>query len=147
MDPTALKLDDEQDVEALEEDGVDREEVALEDGRRLPAQKLRPARLEPPRRRLDPRFAQNRPDRARRDPDAEPNELSLDPSVPPARVLARQAHDQLADVDRSFGTPGAPLRMDGHRSNSLGAAPELEFEAPDAHAVAGAAVVDPPRLA
>jgi hypothetical protein len=54
VDATALKLDEEEDVETLQEDGVDGEEVALEDARRLPVQKLRPTRLQPPRRRLDP---------------------------------------------------------------------------------------------
>jgi hypothetical protein len=48
MHATALKLDHEQDEETLEKDAVDREEVALEDARRLPAQNS--ARLESSRR-------------------------------------------------------------------------------------------------
>src|SRR6266536_5850352 len=49
VDATGRELDEEQDVEALEEERVDGEEVALEDARRLRPQKLRPARLLPPR--------------------------------------------------------------------------------------------------
>jgi hypothetical protein len=66
------ELDEEQDVEPLREHGVDGEEVALEDARRLLAQELRPANREAPRCRLDPRLLQDRPDGARRELDTSP---------------------------------------------------------------------------
>src|SRR6266487_1830604 len=47
MHATGRELDDEQHVEALQEQRVDGEEVALEDARRLLAQELCPARLKP----------------------------------------------------------------------------------------------------
>ena len=49
-----LQLDEEQEVEPLQKERVDREEVALEDARRLPAKKLRPACLQTLWRRPDP---------------------------------------------------------------------------------------------
>src|SRR5262249_60120642 len=76
------QLHEEQDVEALQEERVDGEEVTLEDARRLRPQELTPALLEAPRRRLDPRLPQDRPDRARRQFDPEPDQLALDASYP-----------------------------------------------------------------
>jgi hypothetical protein len=107
----ARKLDEEQDVEALQEQRVDGKEIALDDARRLAAQKLPPARFEPPRRRLDARLAQDRPDGARRDPDAQPDQLALDAAVSPPWVLARQPQHQLAHTDRRLRTARAPVRI------------------------------------
>src|SRR6266508_362139 len=111
MDATSRQLHEEQDVEPLEEDGVDGEEVALENARRLLPKELRPTRLRPPRGRLDPCLAQDRPDRARRELNAEPHQFALDPSVPPARVLARKPNDKLADLGRRRGSAGPPTRI------------------------------------
>jgi hypothetical protein len=76
VNPASRQLDEEQDVEALEEDRVDGQEVALEDARCLLTKKLRPARLMAQWRRLDPRLPENRPDCARRDLDPEPDQLT-----------------------------------------------------------------------
>jgi Alpha/beta hydrolase family len=84
------QLNEEQDVETLPEEGVDGEEVALENARRLLAEKLRPARLDALRCRLDLRLFEDRPDSARRQPDAERGQFALNPPIAPARVLARQ---------------------------------------------------------
>ena len=54
-DAPGSELDEEEHVEAPEEQGVDGEEIALEDARRLLAQKLRPGLLQPSRCGLDPR--------------------------------------------------------------------------------------------
>jgi hypothetical protein len=89
------ELDEEQHVEALQEQGVDGEEVALEDARRLSPQKLAPALLESLRSRLDPCFPEDRPYGAGGELDLEPDQLTLDPPVPPARVLPRQPHHEL----------------------------------------------------
>jgi hypothetical protein len=91
----ARKLDEEEDLETPQEHRVDGKEVALDDARRLPAEKLPPAGVEPPRRRLDARLAQNRPDGAGREPDPEPDKLTLDPPIPPAGILASQPQHQL----------------------------------------------------
>src|SRR5262249_24655893 len=64
-DAPGPELNEEQHVEALQEERVDGEEVALQDGRRLLAQELRPTRIEPLRCWLDPCLPQDRPDRAR----------------------------------------------------------------------------------
>jgi hypothetical protein len=53
----------------------------------------------------------DRPDSARRQPDAEPEEFALDPPVAPARVLAREAHDELTDVSGGRGPTGAAVRI------------------------------------
>src|SRR5215218_2255152 len=111
MDAPALKLDEKQDVEALQEHRVDGEEVTLQDARRLPAQELSPAGVESPRRRLDPLAPEDFPDRAGRDPDAEPDQLALDAAVSPAWILARQAHNQLTHRGSRLGTTGAPMRI------------------------------------
>src|SRR5206468_4251392 len=54
VDTPGRKLDEEQHIEALQEERVDGEEVALQDARRLSPQKLAPVLLEPPRCGLDP---------------------------------------------------------------------------------------------
>jgi hypothetical protein len=53
-DASGLELDEEQDIEAPQEERVDREEVALQDTPGLLTEERRPALLEAPRRRLDP---------------------------------------------------------------------------------------------
>src|SRR5919204_3372084 len=89
MHATGRELDEEQDVEALQEERVDGEEIALEDARRLLAQKLRPTDFLPLRRRLDPFLLEDRPDRAGGELDAEPDQLALDPPVPPQPGFSR----------------------------------------------------------
>src|SRR6266487_1404100 len=81
---------EEQHVEALQEERVDGEEVALEDARRLLAKKLRPARLQTLRCRLDASLFENRPDGGRRQLDPEADKFALDPPVAPARILPCQ---------------------------------------------------------
>ena len=60
------------------------------------AQELAPARPGAPRRRLEPSCEQQPADRARRDAEAELEQLAGDPPVAPARILARQPQHQLA---------------------------------------------------
>src|SRR5215212_2968800 len=109
VDASGRELDEEQDVEAFEEERFDGEEVAFEDARRLLTEELRPARLDPPRRRLDPGLLQDRPDRARRQRDPEPYQLALHPPVPPARVLAREPHHELAYLRSRRRPPRRPV--------------------------------------
>src|SRR6266542_2361140 len=118
-DASGRELDEEQDIEAPQEDRVDGEKVARQDARRLPTKKLAPARLEPPRGRLDPRLFQDRPDRARRQLDSEPAQLALDPPVPPARVLAREPHHTLTHLGCSRRASGTPVRIRPAARNQL----------------------------
>jgi hypothetical protein len=57
------------------------------------------------------RHPQDRPDGAGGDPDPEPDQLTLDPPIPPARILARQLHHQLTHLDRRLRTAGATVRI------------------------------------
>jgi hypothetical protein len=77
------QLDEEQDVDALQEQRGDGQEVTLEDARRLLREELRPARLQPIRRRLDLRIRADRPDRARRQRDPEPRPARLGSAASP----------------------------------------------------------------
>lgn len=110
-DATRPELNEEQDVEALEEERIDSQEVALKDARRLSAQEVGPALLKPPRRRIDPRVPQDRPDRASRELETETDQLALDPPVPPARVLPRKPHDELPNLGTRRGPAGTTVRI------------------------------------
>src|SRR6266487_6234776 len=111
VDAPGRKLDEKQHVEALQEERVDGEEVALQDARRLSPQELAPVLLEPLRRRLDPRLLQNRPDRARGQLDPKPDQLALDPPVAPARVLPREPHHELTDLRSSRWPARTAMRV------------------------------------
>src|SRR4051794_32470977 len=105
------ELDEEQDVEALQEQGIDAEEIALEDARRLLSEEPGPARLQTPRCWLDSLVLQDRPHRARRKLDTEPDQLALDPPVAPTRILARKPRHQLPDLHPGRRPAGAPVRI------------------------------------
>src|SRR5262249_45727939 len=104
------ELDEEEDVEALQEERVSSDEVALKDARRMRPQKSRPARLLPPRRGLDPGLMEDRPDRARGQRDPETDQLPLDPPVTPTRVLPCEPNDKLPDLDRCRRPARAAMR-------------------------------------
>src|SRR5712691_1192831 len=103
-------LDEEQDVERLQGDGLHREEVAGEDPLCLRTQEPRPALAVPSGSRPEARSAKERTDRGGTDPYTEPAELSLDPHAPPPWVLPCHTADELADPG-SIG--GRPMRVDG----------------------------------
>ena len=110
MDPPRRKLDEEEDVQPFEEHGVDGEEVGLEDARRVLAEKLRPGRLQPARRGFDPGLLQDPPHGARREFDAEPDQLALDSAVPPARILVSRGEERAPGVSAAVGgRPGCRL--------------------------------------
>lgn len=94
MDDPTFDLDHEEDVVALEEDGVDAEEVGREHSLGLGAQELGPTRTRSPRCRRKAVPAQDVGDAAFRHRDAELSQLTHDAEVAPARVLPRQAHDE-----------------------------------------------------
>lgn len=74
-------------------------------------QKHSPGRFEPPRLRLDPDLLQDPLDGARGEPDAEPDKLSLDPPVPPTRVLPGETQYERTNLGRRTGMAGIPTRV------------------------------------
>ncbi len=93
-DPSTPKLDEEQDVEPVEQDRVDREEVGGHDMGCLGSQQGPPRGPRSPRGRPDSVVLQDPGDRARRQPDAELDQLSLDPAVAPPGVLLGQTDNE-----------------------------------------------------
>ena len=108
----ACEFDAEEQVEAAQRDRLDGEEVAGEHAGGLLAQELRPARPRAPRRRPKPVGKQDAPDRARRDTQAQLQQLAGDPRVAPARVLPCEAQSELADaiIDRRTAAVSTRLR-------------------------------------
>jgi hypothetical protein len=105
-------LDEEQHVDPFEQHGVDGEEVAGQHRVRLRGEELFPGRPGPPRRRVDAGLVENVPDRAGRYLVAQADQLTLNPAMPPRRVLGGQPQHQLADllVDRWSAGPGMRVR-------------------------------------
>ena len=86
----AAVLDHDEDVVAAEEDVVDVREVHGEDRSGLRGQELSPGRPGPVRRGVDPGGLQDRPHGGGGDRVAEPDQLALDASIAPPRVLPGQ---------------------------------------------------------
>src|SRR6266487_2931082 len=91
----ALELDEEEDIQAAQPNGVDREEVALDDPGCLLAQELAPAEARSSWGGVDAVPAQDVPDRARGEREAEPGQFAVDALVAPARILRRQPEHEL----------------------------------------------------
>jgi hypothetical protein len=98
MHPAAGDLHDEQDIQPAQRDGVEVEEVGGQQPRRLSSQEPAPARVHLARCRPDSAGGEDTADRAGTHSMTEPDQLSLDSSMSPGRVLPRQAQDQVADV-------------------------------------------------
>lgn len=87
-----------QHVQAMQQHGIDAEEVAGHDARCLGADKRAPRRLGPPRRGVDAMSGQDAANRTGRDSTAHTRQFSLDPLVAPSRVLSGEAHDDGLDI-------------------------------------------------
>jgi hypothetical protein len=111
VDAPRGQLDEEEHVESLQRDRLDGQKIVGDDLARLPAQELAPAELAAPRCRLDPATAQDPPDRARRDPDPEPDQLAMYPPVAPRRVLARKSQYELPQLRARRRPAGPPWRI------------------------------------
>jgi hypothetical protein len=85
--------------------------VARQHARRLLAQELAPAWPAAPRCRRQPRCQKQPPDRARRDPHTELQQLARDPRIAPARVLARQPQDELTNATLNRWPSWRTLRL------------------------------------
>jgi hypothetical protein len=84
-------LDDEENVEAAQEHGVDVGEVDGEDGVSLRGQELAPGRAGPRRGGVDIRGLEDRLDGGGGNVVAESDEFALDAAVPPAGILPGHA--------------------------------------------------------
>jgi hypothetical protein len=82
VDAATGDLYHEEDVDALEEDGVDGEEIACENTGRLGSEERGPGGVESAGRRLDAGPVQDSPHGGDPDPVAEPEQLAVDASVP-----------------------------------------------------------------
>ena len=87
-------VDEHEDVQPAEKDGVDVEEVARRQSLGLCGEELCPGRSRSPRRRLDAVVIQDRPDAGGGDHNAYGGKFSLDPPVAPGGDLLRQSEDE-----------------------------------------------------
>jgi hypothetical protein len=106
VDPAALQLDEEQDVQTGQADGFHGPEVTRDRSGGLGTQERHPALAATSGRRAKPVCAQDRADRCGRYGDAEFAAFPDDPQVSPAAVLPGQPQDELDDV-LGQGTPAA----------------------------------------
>ena len=86
---TGAVFDDDEQVEASEEDGVDVGEVDRADRVGLRGEELSPGRAGPRGSGIDAGGPQDVPDGRGGDPVAESDELTVDAAVPPGRILLR----------------------------------------------------------
>ena len=112
FDPTAADREEDKHVQAAKPDGVDGQEVASDDRITLLAQEAAPGQPVALRRGRDAGVGEHAAHQRRGNVDAELAELADDPGVPPARVLARQPHDQLPYLqrDRRPARPAVRIR-------------------------------------
>jgi hypothetical protein len=93
-----VELDEEQDVEAAEQHGVDGEEVRGEYRGGLGPDELAPRRTLPDWAGVESGSMEDPANCGRRDGDAEASEFTVDALVAPSWVLAGETHDQVADL-------------------------------------------------
>jgi hypothetical protein len=113
-------LDHHQDVDAAQEDGVDVGEVDGEDRVGLRGQELSPGRPGPLWGGVDARRLQDLSDGGGGDPLAESDQLALDTSVTPRRVLPGHPQHQRPDGLRDGRTTGLPPRIGPAVSDQVG---------------------------
>jgi len=90
LDPSGRERDEEEDVDPLQEDGLDRQEVAGEHARRLRSEEGSPSRAGSLWCRLETGLEQHLAHGGRGNRDPETLELADDPFVAPVRVLPRE---------------------------------------------------------
>ena len=83
VDTATGDLHHEEHVDPLEEDGVDGEEITCENTCRLSAQERGPGGVSPAWRGIDAGLAEDPPDGSGSDTVAQPEQLTVDPSVAP----------------------------------------------------------------
>src|SRR5262245_40603744 len=100
FDPSRRQRDEEEDVDPLQERGLDGEEVTGEHARRLRPHEVSPRGSPSLWRWPKTSFEQHLPHRRRRDADAEAVQFADDPLVAPVRVLSGETQDQLTQRAR-----------------------------------------------
>src|SRR6266516_5605453 len=98
VDAPAGELDEEEHVQPLQRDRLDGEEIDGEHALGLRPQKGRPGESGALAGRAEPRLPQDLSHRCRRNGDAEAVQLTGEPLIAPARVLARQPKHQRTDL-------------------------------------------------
>ena len=107
--PPPPDFEEEDDVEPLQQHGLDCEEVGGQDVGGLCPDELRPNRPTPARCRTKTAVLQDPGDRARSEMCAELDELTFDATVAPPRVLGRQSHHQSSRLLIDGGTTWTPV--------------------------------------
>jgi len=97
--------DEEEHVVAAHEDALDREEVTRDNARCLRSQEFALARAGAPPRGYQPRLGEQPADARRRHSQVELGQLTTDPPMAPARVLAREPQHELPDLRRLRRSP------------------------------------------
>jgi hypothetical protein len=93
-----VDVDEEQHVEGVQPDGLDREEVACEHRSGVGAEESSPGEPDPAGRRRDAAPPKSRPDRGDGDVVAQLEKLAADAQVAPTGVLRCEPADQVADL-------------------------------------------------
>jgi hypothetical protein len=110
-DSSATELDEEEYVEPFEHDRVYGEEVGSDDARRLDPQERPPRGTSPSGGGPETVVLQDPSNRAPSQPDAEFDQLALDPAVAPPGVLAGQTHDERGDLLVNRWATGRSMRI------------------------------------
>jgi hypothetical protein len=104
-------LDEEQDVQAAQEHGIDVEEVRREDRSGLPGQERPPGLPGPPGCGIDARVLEDLPHHRWRDLVTEAGQLTVDTAVSPGWVAAGHLQYQRAYSLRRARSPGSAARV------------------------------------
>src|ERR1700688_377688 len=108
-DPSAAELNEEEHVEPLEHDGVDGEEVGSDEARCLGSQERSRRWIGSSGGGPEAVIRQDAGDRAPSQPDAELDQLPLDPEVAPSRILYGQTYDKGGGLLIHGWTPRRPM--------------------------------------
>jgi hypothetical protein len=124
LDSSGCERDEEEDVDPLHEDGLDREEVAGDHAPSLRSQEGSPRRARSLWRRLETCLEQHLAHGSSGNRDAETFDFAADPFVSPVWVLAGETKDQFAERARERRSPERPMRVGPTARNQLAAPPK-----------------------
>lgn len=110
-DSSATEFYEEEHVETLEAKGIDGEEIGSDDARRLGPQERPPRGTSPSGRGTETVFLQDPSNRAPSQPDAELDQLALDPAVSPPGVVVGQTEDERGGLLFYWWAPGRSVRI------------------------------------
>ena len=99
--PAGGQLDEEEDVEAAEQDGINGEEVTSHDGAGVSTEEFAPRQASTTRGRRYALAPKHSADGGSREPVTQLAQLTLDPKVAPGGVLGGQPEDEISKVNRN----------------------------------------------